>query len=207
MKTTYWIGYTIFRAAAKAFFRYQVVGREKLIQSGSVLIASNHESFLDPPLVGIAYDDAVFYLARKTLFKGPTKWLYPRWNAIPVDQEAPDVSSLKKIIKFLKEGSQVVVFPEGARTLTGELQPGLPGVGLIAAKSGATIQPVRIFGAYQALPRGSARLRFHPVTIVVGDPLTLSPEEQKARGREQYQAISQRIMDAIASLKHPSDCS
>ena len=162
MKTTYWIGYTIFRAAAKAFFRYQVVGSEKLVQDGPVLIASNHESFLDPPLVGIAYNKSVYYLARKTLFKGPTKWLYPRWNAIPVDQEAPDMSSLKKIIKMLKNGNQVVVFPEGARTLTGRLQPGEAGVGLIAAKSRAVIQPVRIFGAYEALPRGSGAVEVSP---------------------------------------------
>jgi 1-acyl-sn-glycerol-3-phosphate acyltransferase len=205
MKTTYWIGHTIFRAAAKAFFRYQVVGRDKLIQEGPVLIASNHESFLDPPLVGVAWDDSVYYLARKTLFKGPTKWLYPRWNAIPVDQEAPDMSSLKKIIKILRSGKQVVVFPEGARTLTGQLQPGEAGVGLIAAKSNATIQPVRIFGAFKALPRGSGRLRFHPITIVVGDPIKLTPEEQKTRGREGYQAISDRIMEEIAKIKHPSE--
>ena len=205
MKTTYWIGHTIFRAAAKAFFRYQVVGKEKLIQSGPLLIASNHESFLDPPLVGVAWDEAVYYLARKTLFKGPTKWLYPRWNAIPVDQEAPDMSSLKKIIKMLREGNQVVVFPEGARTLTGELQAGEAGVGLIAAKSKAMIQPVRIFGAYEALPRGSGRLRFHPITVVVGDPITLTEEEKKAKGREGYQAISDRIMAEIAKIKHPSE--
>jgi len=205
MKASNWVGHTIFRAAAKAFFRYQVVGRDKLVTDGPVLIASNHESFLDPPLVGIAYDDSVYYLARKTLFKGPTKWLYPRWNAIPVDQEAPDMSSLKKIIKILKDGEQVVVFPEGSRTLTGKLQPGEAGVGLIAAKSRAVIQPVRIFGAYEALPRGSGRLRFHPVTIVVGDPITLTPEEMKAKGREAYQAISDRIMAEIAKIKHPSE--
>ena len=205
MKITYWIGHTIFRAAAKAFFRYQVVGREKLIQEGPVLIASNHESFLDPPLVGIAYEDSVYYLARKTLFKGPTKWLYPRWNAIPVDQDSPDMSSLKKIIKILRGGDQVVVFPEGARTLDGKLQPGAPGVGLIAAKSNATIQPVRIFGAYKALPRGSGRLRFHPITIVVGDPITLTEQERKMKGREGYQTISDRIMGEIAKIKHPSE--
>ena len=205
MKTTYWIGYSIFRAAARAFFRYQVVGRDKLIQDGPVLIASNHESFLDPPLVGVAYDGAVHYLARKTLFKGLTKWLYPRWNAIPVDQEAPDMSSLKKIIKILRSGERVVVFPEGARTLSGELQEGAAGVGLIAAKSRALIQPVRIFGAYKALPRGSGRLRFHPITVVVGDPIRLTDEELRAKGRGGYQAISDRIMGEIARIKHPSE--
>ena len=114
------------------------------------------------------------------------------------------MSSLKKIIKILKSGEQVVVFPEGARTLDGELQPGEAGVGLIAAKSKATVQPIRIFGAREALPRGSGRLKFHPVTIVVGDPVEFSAEELSARGREGYQAISDRIMDEIANLKHPS---
>lgn len=205
MKTTYWIGHTIFRAAAKAFFRYQVVGRDKLVQDGSVLIASNHESFLDPPLVGIAYSDSVYYLARKTLFRGPCAWLYPRWNAIPVDQDAPDMSSLKKIVRILRSGEQVVVFPEGARTLDGKLQPGEAGVGLIAVKSQATIQPVRIFGAREALPRGSGRLKFHPITVVVGTPFELTDAERKVKGREGYQAISDRIMREIAKIRHPSE--
>ena len=112
---------------------------------------------------------------------------------------------LKKIIKILKSGEQVVVFPEGSRTLDGDLQRGEAGVGLIAAKSRAIIQPVRIFGAFEALPRGSGRLRFHPVTIVVGDPITLTPEEKKAKGRDAYQTISDRIMAEIAKIKHPSE--
>ena len=205
MKTTYWVGHTIFRAAAKAFFRYQVVGREKIITEGPVLIASNHESFLYPPLVGIAYDQAIFYLARKTLFRGPCSWIYPRWNAVPIDQDQPDMSSLKRIIKILRSGEQVVVFPEGARTLDGNLQPGEAGVGLIAVKSKARVQPVRIFGAREALPRGSGRLKFHPITIVVGDPIEFTAEELAAKGRDGYQAISDRIMDEIAAIKHPSE--
>ena len=86
---------------------------------GPVLIASNHESFLDPPLVGVGYDKAVYMLARKTLFRGLGAWLYPKLNAIPIDQERPDMTSLKKIIKLLRQGNQVVIFPEGARTLDG----------------------------------------------------------------------------------------
>mgnify|MGYP000565188048 CR=1 FL=1 len=93
MKTVYWLGVTLFRAATSTLFGYRVIGKEKLIQEGGVLIASNHESFLDPPLVGIAYDEEVHYLARKTLFRGFFKWLYTRWNAVPVDQDRPDTVS------------------------------------------------------------------------------------------------------------------
>jgi len=95
------------------------------------------------------------------------------------------------------------LFLKGRRS--GSIRVGMPFLSLIAAKSKATIQPVRIFGAYEALPRGSGRLRFHPITIVVGDPMTLTDEEKKAKGREAYQAISDRIMAEIAKIKHPSE--
>ncbi len=201
MSTIYWFFWMPLRALARAFFGYRVIGKEKLVEEGGVLIASNHESYFDPPLIGFAYDRAVFYLARKTLFRGPAAWLYPRLNAVPVNQEEPDMSSLKRIIKTLRSGERVVVFPEGARTPDGELQPAAAGVGLIAAKSRAIIQPVRIFGARECLPRGSSRVRFHPITLVIGDPIELTPAELKARGRDEYQAISDRIMAEIAKLK------
>lgn len=201
MKTIYWFCYTLWQKCFIAFFSYRVIGKEKLVTDGPVVIASNHESFLDPPLVGIAHDKEVYYLARKTLFRGLGAWLYPRLNSIPVDQERPDMTSLKTIIKLLKQGQQVVVFPEGARTLDGNLQEGQPGTGLIVAKSKAVVQPVRIFGARQALPRGSGKLNFCPITLVIGDPITFSPEELNAKGREEYQKISDKIMAEIGKLE------
>jgi 1-acyl-sn-glycerol-3-phosphate acyltransferase len=141
------------------------------------------------------------FLARKTLFIGFFKWLYPQWNAIPVDQERPDMASLKTIIRKLKEGHRVLVFPEGARTLDGSIGPAAPGIGLIAAKSGAVIQPVRISGARDALPRGSGRIRLARITVSVGPPIRLSAEELKApNGKEDYERITQRIMAAIEAL-------
>jgi len=201
MSTIYWFCYTLWKLCFVCFFSYRVVGKEKLVTEGPVLIASNHESYLDPPLVGIAHDKAVYYLARKTLFRGFGAWLYPRLNSIPVDQDRPDMTSLKTIIKLLRQSNQVVVFPEGARTLDGELQPAEAGTGLIVAKSKAVVQPVRIFGARDALPRGSSKVIFHPITLVVGDPITFTPEELSAKGREDYQKISDKIMEAIAKLE------
>lgn len=200
MKTVYWFCYTLWKKSFECFFSYRVVGKEKLVTQGSVLIASNHESYLDPPLVGIAYDKAVYYLARKTLFRGFGAWLYPRLNSIPVDQDRPDMTSLKTIVKLLRQNQQVVVFPEGSRTLDGKLQPAQAGTGLIVAKTKAVVQPVRIFGARDALPRGSGKLRFRPITLVVGDPIIFSSEELNAKRREDYQKISERIMEEIGKL-------
>ncbi|MBT8044380.1 MAG: 1-acyl-sn-glycerol-3-phosphate acyltransferase [Verrucomicrobiae bacterium] len=201
MRTVYWFCYTLWKTCFVCFFSYRVVGKEKLVTDGPVLIASNHESYLDPPLVGLGYDKAVYYLARKTLFRGFGAWLYPKLNAIPVDQDRPDMTSLKTIIKLLRQGNQVVVFPEGARTLDGELQRAEAGTGLIVAKTKAIVQPVRIFGAREALPRGSGKMRFVPITLVVGDPIEFSPEELKAKGRDEYQKISDKIMSEIAKLE------
>jgi 1-acyl-sn-glycerol-3-phosphate acyltransferase len=201
MRWIYWFGWMLFGSAFRSLFGLRITGREHLITDGAVLVASNHQSFLDPPLIGNLYQDEIVFLARKTLFKGFFKWLYPQWNAIPVDQDRPDMASLKTIIRKLKEGNRVLVFPEGARTLDGKLGEAAPGIGLIAAKSGAVIQPVRISGARDALPRGSARLRFARITVAVGPPLRLTPQEIKdASGKEGYEKIAKRIMAAIAAL-------
>lgn len=204
MKTIYWIGYTFFKSAGKAFYNRRLVNEEKLVHEGGVMMAANHESFLDPPLIGISHPENVTYLARKTLFKGIAKWLYTKWDAIPIDQENPDMTGLKKIIKALKNGKKVVMFPEGERTWDGNLNPALPGVGLIVAKSQATVQPMRIFGAREALPRGSGKMNMAQIAVVVGDPLYFDKETLKQyRGKEGYQAIADKIMSAIAEIEDP----
>ena len=201
MRWVYWLGWMAFGAAFRTLFGLKITGEENLITDGPVLVASNHQSFLDPPLIGNLYKTEMVFLARKTLFVGFFKWLYPQWNAIPVDQDRPDMSSLKTIIRKLKEGHRVLVFPEGARTLDGSIGEAAPGIGLIAAKSGVVIQPVRISGAREALPRGSGRIRFARITVNVGPAIRLSPEELKAaNGKEDYERITARIMAAINAL-------
>lgn len=201
MKWIYWFGWMSFGAAFRTLFGLRIIGEQHLITEGPVLVASNHQSYLDPPLIGNLYQDEMVYLARKTLFNRVTRWLYSQWNAIPVDQERPDMASLKAIIRRLKDGHRVLVFPEGARTMDGNLGEAAPGIGLIAVKSGVPIQPVRILGAREALPRGSARIRFARITVSVGPPIYLTPEELKsARNKEDYDRIAKRIMAAIELL-------
>lgn len=204
MKWIYWIGWMSFGAAFRSLFGMRVTGGEHLITDGPVLVASNHQSYLDPPLIGNLYKDEMVYLARKTLFTGFTRWLYSQWNAIPVDQDRPDMASLKTIIRKLKEGHRVLVFPEGSRTEDGNLGEAAPGIGLIAVKSGVPIQPLRISGARAALPRGSGRIRFARITVQVGPPIILSPDELKtAKSKDDYDRIAKRIMSAIEALEPP----
>lgn len=201
MRWIYWLGWMSFGAAYRTLFGLRVIGNEILIKAGPVLIASNHQSFLDPPLIGNLYQTEMVYFARKTLFKGFGKWLYPQWNAIPIDQDKPDTSSMKAAIRKLKEGWRVLVFPEGQRTLDGSINEAAPGIGMIAAKAGVPIQPVRIFGADKALPRGSGKISFARITVKVGPPILLTPEEFKAySNKEGYLALTERIMDGIKAL-------
>jgi 1-acyl-sn-glycerol-3-phosphate acyltransferase len=202
MNLWYWTGYYLTVAIARLFFGFRVLHRERRIMEGPVILAMNHQSYLDPPLVGISSGREVYFLARKTLLDVPVLgWLLPRMNVIPVDQEGTDRSALKALIRILKAGDPTVVFPEGARTLDGELQPALPGLGFVIAKTLVPVLPMRIFGAHEAMPRGGGRLRFRPITIVIGHPIRFTEADLQPRGKEMYQRLSERVMEAIAALK------
>ena len=202
MNVYYWIGYNLSRLIGRLCFRLRIMHRERMIQTGPVILAMNHQSYLDPPLAGIACNRAIYFLARRTLMDLPLfRWLLPKLNVIPVNQEGIDRSALKALIRVLKSGNAALVFPEGARTLDGNLQPAQPGVGLVIAKTLAPVVPMRIFGAHQALPRGGGGLHFVPITIVVGEPIFFTPVELESPAKNRYEQISQRVMDSIAALR------
>jgi len=202
MNPYYWLGYHLSRLIGRLCFRLRIMHRERMIQTGPVILAMNHQSYLDPPLAGIACDRAIYFLARRTLMDLPLfRWLLPKLNVIPVNQEGIDRSALKALIRVLKSGNGALVFPEGARTLDGNVQPAQPGVGLVIAKTLAPVVPMRIFGAHQALPRGGGGLHFVPITIVVGEPIFFTPVELESPAKNRYEQISQRVMDSIAALR------
>ena len=204
----YWIGFTLSLLFFRCFFLLRIVGKKKIKESwkeGGVLIVANHASYFDPPVVGVSYGKKTAFLARKTLFKkGFFGWLYPKLNAIPVDQEGPDMSSLKRIIKELKNGNPVLIFPEGQRSVDGKILPGEAGVGLVIAKSKAPVLPMRIFGAFEAFPRGAKIPKFFTkITVSVGDMITFDEDLLKTKTRESYQKISDCVMNAIARIEKP----
>ena len=201
MNLYYWLGYTSSRLAARLFFRFRIVHRERMIQSGPAILAMNHQSYFDPPLAGNASDRAIYFLARRSLLELPVlRWLLPKLNVIPVNQEAIDRSALKALIQVVRAGNGALVFPEGGRTPDGNLQPGLPGIGLVIAKTLAPVVPLRIFGAHEAWPIGG-KIRRHPITVVVGEPIRFTAADLEAGGKEAYTRISQRVMDAIAAIR------
>lgn len=201
MNAWYWAGYTLSKLIGHIFFHYRVIHRERMIQTGPVILAMNHQSYLDPPLAGIACKRPIYFLARKSLLKVPILGrILPKLNVIPVDQEGMDRGALKALLRILRAGQGALVFPEGARTLDGSLQPALPGLGFIIAKTRAPVVPMRIFGSHEALPRSGGRLRFHPITVVIGRPMYFTEGDVSTDKRTLYQQLSQRVMDEIARL-------
>ena len=205
MNFYYWLGYNLSRLLAQLFYRFRIIHRERVIQTGPVILAVNHQSFFDPPLAGNAADRAIYFLAKKSLMDVPILgWLLPKLNVIPVNLEGGDRSALKALIRILTAGECALVFPEGTRTPDGNLQPALPGLGLVIAKTRAPVVPMRIFGAYDAWPiHGKIRL-WKKITIVVGDAIHFSEAELAGGGKDLYQRLSQRVMDAIAAIQLPS---
>jgi 1-acyl-sn-glycerol-3-phosphate acyltransferase len=186
----------------RAFFDYRIFGEEN-IPPGGCLLASNHDSFFDPPLIGCTLECAPHYLARKTLFDHPLFGSAIRaLKAHPIDQERPDMAGLKRIISVAQKGGAIVLFPEGSRSWDGQLQPAQPGIGLVVAKARVPVVPIRIFGAHHAWPRGGKPRPFTPITVVIAPPITFSPVN---KDRDAYQNIGDEIMRAIAAIAPPAE--
>jgi 1-acyl-sn-glycerol-3-phosphate acyltransferase len=200
-RMTFWylLGYSLSKTIAKTFFNYRVIGAENMIEEGPCIIAANHCSYLDPPLVGVACKRAIHYLARKSLLDVPILGpILPELNVIPVDQKNADRSALMGAIRVVRNGGAVLIFPEGTRSPDGNLQPGQPGIGMIVAKTGAPVVPARISGSYEAFPRGSSCPRLGSVTVSIGPALRFDSLENE--GRDFYQKASDRILDAVARV-------
>lgn len=202
MTIIYNIFYNLAKLLSRIFFGLRIVHPERMLEHGPLILAVNHSSFFDPPLAGICSRRGVYYLARKTLLKWPFFGpLFPAMNVIPVERDGNDMSALREVIKKIKEGNGVVLFPEGTRSKDGNIQPARAGIGLVIAKTGAPVLPMRIFGAYDAFPKNAKTLQFPQITVVIGEPLHFAREEIASATRETYQALSDRVMAAIADLR------
>ena len=214
MKALYRLGWCSFRFLFAVYFRWRVYHPERVPRYGPVILAANHASYLDPPLVGAAIHRDIHYLARASLFRLPgVGALLRAVNAVPVDRDggAGGGRGLRVILNRLAGGGGVILFPEGTRTRDGRLQPPRSGIGLAVIKSDAPIVPVRTFGTYDAFSRHTRIPRPHRVAVKFGTPLRfelLRAEAKncpKSRLKEIYQEVADEIMSAIIRLEPCED--
>ena len=212
MNFLYRCGWVSFRLAFATWFRWRVFNPERVPRTGAVILASNHASFLDPPLVGAGLSRPISYLARESLFRfPPVRWLFRYWKAVPVDRDGSGAKGLRIILERLHGGDGIILFPEGTRTYDGKLQPARSGIGLIVAKSDAPVVPARTFGTFEAWGRHRSFPRPKRVAVKYGRPMQfekLRAEARtcdKARLKQIYQEIADEIMAVIAKLEPHDD--
>lgn len=164
------------RVLSRYLFRLKVEGRENIPATGPFVVASNHQSFLDPVFCSIHLKRRLTFLARDTLFN---HWFFGRLirslNAIPVKLGQGDIATMKEVIARLKQGHGVCLFPEGTRCYDGKIATIKPGFGLLCRRGNATVVPTVIDGAFECWPRHQKMFSRGPVSITYGQPI---PAEQ-----------------------------
>jgi 1-acyl-sn-glycerol-3-phosphate acyltransferase len=197
--------YFICRAIMRLFFRvmgdWKVEGGENVPARGALILAPNHLSFLDPPLIGCALDRTAWFMAKAELFRiRPLGWFFSALRAYPVQRGVGDRAALKRTLAMLARGDAVTLFPEGTRSQSGDLGEAEVGIGMIALRSGAPIVPVAILGTDGVLPRGARWFRKGRIRVRFGKPLQISAPDGRA-GREEYAAVARRVMEEIRALR------
>ncbi len=190
--TFYRFAHSVVGRLLRMLFRYRVIGAEKVPRDGGVIIAANHISNFDPPILGVALPRPVSYMAKKELFALPVlttilPWLY----AFPVDRQAGGTGALRAALRMLKEGRCVGIFPEGGRNVTGTNEE-KAGAAFLAAASGAPVVPAAIVGTRRLRPFGK-------VTVIFGDPMHVVRNRQSKE--DDLEKGAAEIMQRIRTLE------
>ena len=187
----------------RILFDYKVYGTENVPEdSRAVIFAPNHASNLDPPIVGMTLKTPTHYYARDYLFKvfglgTALTWL----GTLPIKGDGTDFHSVRQMLRALKEGKRLVIFPEGTRSADGELHEAEGGTGFLAINSKAYVVPVYIQGTYEAYPRSAKFFRCKPVRVYFGKPFIPAEDPEVMAAADPYLATGRRIMAEIKRMK------
>jgi len=194
--TLYGLAKIVIRAFTRPAFDARVEGEEHVPPSGGLVVAANHRSYLDPPVLGAWFPRQVHYMAKRELFKIPLfGWAIAAVGAFPVDRErASDLGSVRRALHILKSGGVVGIFPEGRRNIAGDATA-KGGAVLLASLAGCPLVPVKLVGTHLALRRFRAtRLR-----VIIGEPMTFQGSARKPTKAE-LAAWTEQVAAAIARL-------
>lgn len=199
--------YRFGRVVAKLFLptfgSMEVEGRENVPAGGHLLIACNHQSDADPAVLVYAIDRPIWFMAKRTLFKGPLlRFFFKNVHVFPVDRDGRDFEALHWAQETVDNGRALVLFPEGTRS-PGALRRGQDGLAYIALRTGAPILPVAITGTEGIKHMLRMPFHFQKLKVVIGEPYVLPPVQQRI-DRALLQSVTNRIMRSIADLLPPS---
>lgn len=182
----------------KAFHRLEVHGIKNVPQSGSFILASNHSSYFDPPALGCRLPRNLHYFARDSLFFWPLGVLIRNLNSIPVNRSQLDIATLKRVLKVLKGGDPLLLFPEGTRSADGNLGEGKKGIGLLLAKSQVDVLPARVTGGNKVLGKGMLFPRIgRKLVVEYGTLLKIDTLDPGKSDTNRYEIIANKVLAEI----------
>jgi 1-acyl-sn-glycerol-3-phosphate acyltransferase len=136
-------------------YRFRAYGSRRVPKSGAVLLVANHQSYLDPPAIGVGVSHRhLDYVARHGLFGGKVLgWLLKQFNSLPIREQGGDTGAIKEILRRIGDGRAVLIFPEGTRTFDGSMSEFKRGVAVLVKRSGCPVVPIAVEGCFDAWPR------------------------------------------------------
>jgi len=201
----YGVLWLLFNSFFRIFLCLRVFGSEHFPRTGGIIVAANHASYSDIPVLGCAIWRRVFFLGRSNLFPNTfLNWALKKLGWIPLKTHRLDRKAFGEALNLLISGKPVVIFPEGSRTEDGVLQSGRPGIGFLVAESQCQVIPAFISGTFTVLPPGATWPRLVPVSVTFGKPLSFSKIGNDGRSKEFYEQVGRTVMEHIAQLMNES---
>lgn len=194
--------YRIFKIVLTVFFkvfnRLEVIGYHNVPEKGGFIVAANHISYLDPPVIGVALRRKPIFIAKEGLFKIPVIGTFINYFSFPLNRNKPQPSTIKEAVSRLKNGEVIVLFPEGTRSADGNMLDPKRGVGLIAVMSASPVVPALIEGTDKALPVGAKFIRPAKIRVTFGKYIKI---EKKETSKQFQERVSREIMERLKELK------
>lgn len=185
----------------KTFHRLEVHGLSNIPKSGAFILASNHTSYFDPPALGCKIPRNLHYFARDSLFFWPLGLLIRKLNSIPVNRSQLDLSTLRSVLKILEAKEPLLVFPEGTRSITGNIGDGKKGIGLLLAKSQVDVLPARVIGGNNVLGKGMLVPRIgRKLVVKYGQLLRIDDLDPGKSDPNRYETIANRVLSEIRKI-------
>lgn len=201
MPFVYRLGNFIAWLALRSMYRIRVYGQDHFYNKAAI-IAANHVSFLDPPILGICSPEEVHYLARQSLFKVPVFGkIISKINAHPLKGDVGDVGVIKTICHLLEQGKKIILFPEGSRSYDNKFAPVKPGMSLLVSRTNTAVIPAYVFGTFEAWPRKNVFPRpWKTIGCVFGTPILWETFSHLGK-KEAQLAFAQSVTEAIEGLR------
>jgi len=198
-KPVYWAGWTFFRALSWLIFHPRILGQENIPNTGGFILASNHISNYDPPIIGCWQKRQLYFFAKQELFRNRLFGALIRAaNSIPVKRGTIDRLAVRTAVEVVSRGNGLVVFPEGTRSRTKDFLPPKPGVGMLAKAAHCPIVPTYLYGNNRLKDCLWRRAR---MTIFYGEPFSAEFVASFSDDKAGYQALAEAVMERIGRLR------